>query len=161
MKCEPFDPIANENVMRKNLFHFCSELDRCIGSKLPRDLVGSSPPVLADPKSRRWFFDPDRSYDDSEPPAKKVKTDEKSGETEPVIEPQLEETEIPNSERCIICLEKRRTHAFLHYGLSDKVLTQIVKIINNQIRRDHQAGIQVPLPRNVYKLTWKKIFWLI
>jgi hypothetical protein len=63
-------------------------------------------------ESPRWEY-PAKSPSSDEPSAKRIKIEEEPTTTE----------EIPTSKLCVICFEKERTHAFLHFGLSKQDVT--------------------------------------
>ena len=95
-----------EKQSRKRLYSFYSNFDEEFKKlfhgtemKFPEEPSHSS-------ATNRWEFNP--TEETSEPPAKRKK---------------LDEPELSTEERCVICLEKPRTHAFLHFGMSNQEVT--------------------------------------
>lgn len=97
-----------EQILRQRLKDLYTEVDNHIGSKILNQNKSDRPqtPDALSSRKRNTF-----SFDGSENPTenKRIKLEE--------------DEEIPESDRCIICMEKRKTHAFLHFGLSSNDMT--------------------------------------
>jgi len=112
-----------ESSMRRNLFMFFSNVDKEI--KKQYDEKKFDWPAVPTEIAPRWKYeDPvnkpressgaqKRPSDEIEnPTAKKMKTSDSPGTST--------DEELSVDDACVICMEKPRTHAFLHYGLSSQ-----------------------------------------
>jgi len=107
-----------ENALRRNLQRVYTLLDQQLRSLFAGETgLEIAPEEVKSGKRNRWAF----GEEDEEPvPAKRAKTDESRDEAGPSTN---HSEELSEDERCIICLEARRTHAFLHFGLANQDLS--------------------------------------
>jgi hypothetical protein len=112
-----------ESSIRRNLFMFFSNVDKEI--KKQYDEKNFDWPVVPTELAARWKYeDPVNKPEESSEakkrsreeienhPAKKMKTSDSPGTST--------DEELSIDDACVICMEKPRTHAFLHYGLSSQ-----------------------------------------
>ena len=107
-----------ENALRRNLQRVYTQLDQQLRSLFAGETgLQIAPEEVKSGKRNRWAFGEE---DDETVPAKRAKTDESRDEAGPSTN---HSEELSEDERCIICLEARRTHAFLHFGLANQDLS--------------------------------------
>lgn len=101
-----------EDTMRRSLGTFFTQFDKNIKRLFDEkkfDFPAENPDESA-PLAKRWKFeDPVNKPEEETPPAKKQKIEKAA---------TSKEEELSIDDACVICMEKPRTHAFLHYGLS-------------------------------------------
>lgn len=106
-----------ESIIRSNLHAFFTSMDSQLKALYPPNKFtwpDQKPTGLAN----RWKFHDSAS---EEPPAKKQKSDR--DESSSSVLPPPPSPELAEGDLCVICMEKARTHAFLHYGLADQDVT--------------------------------------
>jgi len=114
-----------ESVIRRNLHNFFTKMDDELKTLYEPNKF-DWPVQKSTGITNRWTF----TDSSDEPPAKKQKSDIVS-EPDSISSPSISSSsssvpnkkELSDSDTCVICMERARTHAFLHYGLAGQDVT--------------------------------------